>query len=189
MNEFPRDKMAIILRWLDELSVDSRLMIIISASRIDDLLKGLLQKVMVHQPGSSDSLFESDRPLGSFSARIALAYRLGLVDREFESFLQAIRRLRNDAAHSSEHIDLSKSPHVDRVNHLQALASNAPMWSIFSKEQFIPKNDPHRSLCASIILGVLSLEVAMLTAKQLNPAQNCGFHLVRMIPEENEPTN
>ncbi len=189
MKEFPRDRMGIIFNWLDELSVDSRLMIIISASRIDDLLKGLLQKVMVHQPGTSDSLLDSDRPLGSFSARIALAYRLGLVDRDFESFLQSIRRLRNDAAHSSEHIDLSTSPHVDRVNHLHSLASKAPMWNFLPKEELIAKTDPARTLRASIIFGVLSLEVAMLSAKHFDHAQICGFHLVRMIPVENGPTS
>ena len=73
--------------------------------------------------------------------------------------------------------------------YLQSLASKAPMWNFFPKEELIAKIDPARTLRASIILGVLSLEIAMLSAKQLEHTQICGFHLVRMIPEENEPGN
>ena len=44
----------------------------------------------------------------TFSAKIALAYRLDLVDKPVEHALQMIRRVRNDFAHSFEDASLTE---------------------------------------------------------------------------------
>ncbi|MEX1231421.1 MAG: hypothetical protein WEB58_14335 [Planctomycetaceae bacterium] len=119
--------------WLEQLGVDERLMILLATARLDDLLKRLLQSTMLHQGGGQDSLFDPDRPLGTFSSRILLAYRLGLIDRDFESFLQALRKLRNNAAHATDHLDLSTSPHLDHIITLQRLASKSSLWGKFGE--------------------------------------------------------
>jgi len=162
---FPRDLLNQTLAWLRQLGGDERLMVIIATARLDDLLKRLLQATMLHQGGGQDSLFDSDRPLGTFSSRILLAFRLGLIDRDYESYLQALRRLRNDAAHSAEHIDLASAPHIDRVVHLHTLASKSPIWSKICGEPTDPKQDPAAALFMSLVFAVFNGECAVLSAK------------------------
>jgi hypothetical protein len=183
MKEFPRDRMEVILAWINSLAGDSRLMIIIAGSRIDELVKSLLQSALIHEPGGNDSLFGHDRPLGSFSSRILLAYRLGLLNRDFESFLQTLRKLRNDAAHASEQMDLAQPPHLDRIIHLQTLASASPMWSGIAKLDLNPKINPARSLFASVAIAVLALEVSNLMIKPFENKIKCGFDLVQIIED------
>ena len=98
-----------------------RAAVIIGAARLDVGLERLLKKVMSHHPGGQDSLFDQDRPIGSFAARIALAYRLGLISDEVEHGLQMVRRIRNDFAHSIEDASLSDPSHRSR---LQTTAGN-----------------------------------------------------------------
>src|SRR5207245_320315 len=57
-----------------------RTLVIGGAARIDVAIERLLRAVMQHHPGGNDNLFDPDRPLGTFSAKISLAYRLGLLD-------------------------------------------------------------------------------------------------------------
>lgn len=139
MKKLPMEIFEQTLSWLELVQCDERLMIILSAAKLDDLLKNIIRSSMVHQSGNSDPLFDSDRPLGSFSSRILLAYRLGLIDRDVESYLQTLRKLRNDAAHSAHDIDLSKAPHVDRVIHMQQIASKCHLWDKFSSRKLMQK--------------------------------------------------
>ena len=177
-SEYPPDLLHQIVTWAKELEGDERLMIIIATSRLEDLLKRLLQKAMLHQGGGQDSLFSPDRPLGTFSSRILLAYRLGLIDRDYESFLQTLRKLRNDAAHAVQHIDLSTSPHLDRIIYMQSLTSTNPIWGKITNIPIDPKNDPGRSLFASLTFAVLCGESAVLKAKPFEIDDVCGFHLL-----------
>jgi hypothetical protein len=76
-----------------------RSLVIGGAARIDVGLERLLKAVMSRGPrGKDDNLFDPDRPLGTFSAKIKLAYRLGLLDDDVEHALQLIRKIRNDFA-------------------------------------------------------------------------------------------
>jgi hypothetical protein len=89
--------------------------VIVGAARLDIALERLLKGIMAHHPGESDNLFHPDRPLGTFSAKIALCYRLGLIDRDVERSLQLIRKIRNDFAHSITTANLSESTYRSRL--------------------------------------------------------------------------
>ena len=181
---FPRNLLDQTLAWFRQIVGDERIMILLASARLDDLLKRLLQSTMLHQGGSQDSLFDNDRPLGTFSSRILLAYRLGLIDRDYESFLQSLRKLRNDAAHAAEHIDLATSPHVDRVVHLHSLASKSPLWETLNDKPANPKTEPAAALFTALVLAVFNAECAVLSAKLFSVDTVCGFHLLRMMPKE-----
>ena len=113
-----------VMHWFEKVvGQDVRVLITVAAARMDDLLKQMLQSVMLHKGGGADRLFAGDRPLGTFYSRILLAHRLGLIDDDFKSFLQIFRKLRNDAAHSMTPIDINVAPHVNRVQALLRLAS------------------------------------------------------------------
>lgn len=66
----------------------------------------LLRKVMRDLPSDRDLLDGARAPIGTFSARIDLAYALGLINTEMRVDLDLMRKVRNRCAH---HIDDSFS--------------------------------------------------------------------------------
>ena len=102
-----------------------RALVIGGAARIDVVLERLLKAVLKPHPGGDDNLFDPDRPLGSFSAKISLAWRMGLLDAETEKSLQMIRKIRNDFAHAETRISLSDSAVKSRIRELAACARHA----------------------------------------------------------------
>ena len=96
-----------------------RSLVIGGAARIEVAVEKLLKAVMPrHARGKDDDLFAPDRPLGTFSAKIKLADRLGLLGGDVEHALQMIRKIRNDFAHATTDIRLLQPPHADRVREI-----------------------------------------------------------------------
>ena len=133
--------------------------VILGAARLDLALERLLKQVMHHHPGGNDNLFDPDRPLGSFSAKIALSYRLGLIDHDLEHSLQITRRLRNDFAHSADKAYLADSPHEDRVRELTKDLQRSDTWEE-AHPAFIEKTDskPLADFCTAMTVLIRSLE-------------------------------
>lgn len=110
---------ATVTNFVVELAKEGeRSAVVLGAARLDVSLEYLLKKVILHHPGGSDNLFDPDRPLGSFAAKVALSYRLGLIDRDVEHAIQMVRKIRNDFAHSIARSSLSESNHKSRVEEL-----------------------------------------------------------------------
>lgn len=109
-----------IEQWLKHLNIElqgtsDRSCIITSASIIDHLLLEVLRKYFVPNTGADDTLFCGNAPLGSFSSRIEMAYRIGIISKQFRSDLNVLRRMRNDSAHSIDIIAFSDRSFRDRV--------------------------------------------------------------------------
>jgi hypothetical protein len=68
---------------------------------IENLLEKLLRKAMVST--IKDELFEGYGPLNTFSAKIELAYGFGLISKNEKLDLHAIRKIRNEFAHSDDY--------------------------------------------------------------------------------------
>jgi hypothetical protein len=103
--------------------------VLVGVSRVDASLERLLQAVL--QPSSSgrDALFQPDRPLGSFGAKISLAHRLGLIDRPVERALHTLRRVRNAFAHSAESAALTDPAHAGALAEAYREAQVNPLWA------------------------------------------------------------
>lgn len=185
--------MSRVLDWIEELQgADTRILIIVAAQKLDELITQLLKASMSHQGGGNDDLFGHDRPLGTFSSKILLAWRLGLIDRDFESFLQVLRKLRNDAAHSTEPMDLSKSPHIERIEHLRLLASKAPSWAITGgDDELATRDNPAAAVFKSLLTAIFNCECALLTVKPLSASVVCDFHRIggRVVDDEGESSS
>ncbi len=97
-----------------------RAAVIVGAAKCDLLLLQLLQKVLLPATGNRDELLEGEAPLGTFSARIQMAHRLGLIDDQYARALNILRRLRNGFAHEPTSSQLSARSHRDRVKELSA---------------------------------------------------------------------
>ncbi len=106
-------------QWHAEFSKESdRAAVILGAAKLDLGLRDLLARKLLPNPSGQDELLDTDKPISSFSARINLAYRLGLIDKQFANWLHLIRRIRNDFAHEAVGADLGSGSHRDRVKEL-----------------------------------------------------------------------
>ncbi|WP_459950065.1 MltR family transcriptional regulator [Denitratisoma sp. agr-D3] len=105
--------------------------ILVGASVMDDLLLALIRKFLSRdshvKKHAVEPLFVGMGPLSTFSARIRIAYCLGLIEKwEFED-LQRIRKIRNMAAHEYS----SKSfedPEIIKESSLLKAADQAVLW-------------------------------------------------------------
>lgn len=147
--------------------------VLVGVARVDAALECLLQAVMLPTTSRSDSLFQADRPLGSFGARISLAHRLGLIETPVERALHTLRRVRNAFAHSSDSASLTDPAHAGRLAQAYQDGRANPLWapleSVLTKAGAAgePPVDPAlRDYILLITILVAFLEAA---AQQLSP--------------------
>jgi len=113
-------------------SEGERAAVVVGCARIDLALERLLKSVMEPNPGGQDNLFAVERPLNSFGVKIALCYRLGLIDLELETILQSLKKMRNQFAHSDAKESLQDPRHRDCVAKLANACQKHPHWALFS---------------------------------------------------------
>lgn len=107
--------------FVEEFKAESdRAAVILGAAKLDYLLYQVLSKYLLPSVGSRDELLEGDAALATFSSRINICYRLGLIDGEFARALHLIRKIRNSFAHEVSGCKLDTGPHRDRVRELAA---------------------------------------------------------------------
>src|SRR5262249_17903825 len=82
-------------------------------------LSDLLYLSLVEVKKIEEDLFEGTAPLASFSARIKLAFYLGLISAECRADLETIRRIRNDFAHKPDLISFDTQSIADRCRRLE----------------------------------------------------------------------
>jgi DNA-binding MltR family transcriptional regulator len=92
-----------------------RAAVILGAAKIEFLLEQILDKYLIPSPSSQDELLDGDSPLGTFSAKIKICHRLGIIDDRFCKLLNVFRRLRNGFAHDVTHSTLTVGSARDRV--------------------------------------------------------------------------
>lgn len=147
--------------------------VLVGVARVDAALERLLQAVLLPTAGRSDSLFQADRPLGSFGARIGLAHRLGLIETAVERALHTLRRLRNAFAHSSDSASLADAAHAGRLAQAYQAARSNPLWapleSVLGKAS--PGGDPPVEAALRDYILLITILVAFLeaAAQQLSP--------------------
>ncbi|WP_157637640.1 hypothetical protein [Burkholderia ubonensis] len=95
---------------------------IVAAAFLDDILKELLTDFLVpaKNPADNKKLLSAQGPLGSFSARITMAHRLGLISDWERRAIDTIRDVRNDFAHVTEGVSFATQSIRDRVKNIEA---------------------------------------------------------------------
>ena len=107
--------------WLieleDELKIsNTRSLVLVTAASAQHQLTELLASHLLAKLESSDELFHDGKPLSSFSAQIAVAYRMEIISKQLRKVLTALRRMRNECAHTSGTVELSQSPFSNFLN-------------------------------------------------------------------------
>ena len=112
-----------------------RALVIGGAARLELALEHLLKAITITSPKDpGDELFGPDRPLGSFSAKIDLAYRLGLSDGDAKKGLHLVRKIRNDFAHASVHVRLTESKYQDRLNEITNCVRHCSLFECMEED-------------------------------------------------------
>jgi hypothetical protein len=104
-------------KFLKEFAKESdRAAVIVTASIFDNSLSNLLLQHLVPNHSSNDELFDgANAPLASFSAKIAMSHRIGLISGHFARNLHLIRRIRNEFAHNIHGCSFEDSAIKSRV--------------------------------------------------------------------------
>jgi hypothetical protein len=104
----------------DEFEKESdRAAVILTSAMIEDSLEDLIKAKLAPSSSSDDPLFDgSNAPVGSLSAKIEIALRLGLVSDQFARDLHLIRKIRNDFAHNISGCTFEDSATRSRVEEL-----------------------------------------------------------------------
>lgn len=136
-----------------------RPIIIVGASRIDDLLYRILSKHLLPKSSKKsqlDELLEGDSPIGTFSSRIKVVYRLGIIDKELFKILERIRAVRNKSAHSIE-FNIKKSPIREHITELRNLVLKRKSYSRTLERYFkgVDINEIKELQCIMITVCVL----------------------------------
>lgn len=136
-----------------------RSLFIIGASKIDYLLAEILRAYLLPKSTKAkdqDELLEGDMPISTFSSRIKLCRRLGLIDETIYVALEKLRSIRNLSAHGLL-FDHSTSPlreHIaDFRRHLTHRKSFALTKKRFFNDSF--ENDVEEWQCLLLTVCVL----------------------------------
>lgn len=130
--------------FADDLLVERapRTLIIVGASKVDDLLLQILSQYLLPKKAKAkepDELLEGDRPLATFSARIKLTYRLGLIDVTLYETLEHLRSLRNKSAHSIA-FDMAASPVREYIHSLRKDVAGRQSYVLTQNRYFAGEN-------------------------------------------------
>lgn len=100
-----------------------RALVILASAQIDYQVRSLLEDFLwpkATKSNAQDELFDGDNPLSSFSSRIKICRRLGVLDDRIAGALNNLREVRNQAAHWIS-FGVAEAPLRDQLKHLQSL--------------------------------------------------------------------
>ena len=108
--------------FIDEfLKEGDRATAILGAALLDENLFQLLSRFLVDDKKQVDLLLDTEQPIGSFGARIRLAYCLGLITLNTFKALMIIKGIRNAFAHQLHGLSFSDPDIVKEVDKLRSL--------------------------------------------------------------------
>ena len=129
-------------RYMEMFSKESdRACVILTVSFLDELLTLCLRMRLVANPNAIDSLFEGgNAPFSSFSSKIDVAYRLGIISNRLCRDLHLVRKIRNDFAHNIEGCHFSDQKVHNRVRELRNAFSD--LIDVFRTEKTVKLYQP-----------------------------------------------
>lgn len=150
-----------LMKFIVSLAVEGeRSAVVLGAERINVSLEALLQSFLRPSLQKEDELFEANGALGTFSRKIEMAYRIGLIDLGFKRALDLVRRLRNDFAHATEVETLEDHKHSQRVKALRELMAKEREGTIEAMSwEFQKANPQSKTYLSCVMILLLKLEL------------------------------
>ncbi|WP_226661688.1 hypothetical protein [Microbulbifer aggregans] len=186
-------------KFVEEFSNESdRAAVILGAAKLDELLYQLVKARLIPDSGGRDELLDGDGPLGTYSSRISMAFRLGLITAEFCRALHLIRRIRNSFAHEIAGCTLETGAHADRVRELARPFLHLDFCVQFRKLLFTSEHREGPSTNFRVVLAIISanlerliLDIAPLESSGAQPLISAGMleYKLDTAQENAEPEN
>ena len=145
-----------------------RAAVILGAAQLDNYLRQLLDSYFVPATTGADELLDGDSPLSTFSSRINISYRLGLIAADFAKALHLVRKIRNSFAHDVSGVSLSRGPHQDRVRELVRRFRGNTFYDFLLEKEFQGSDNKGQEFRAAIALMSLRLQGACAKVKTLD---------------------
>ncbi|MGC2222312.1 MAG: hypothetical protein WA624_08070, partial [Methylocella sp.] len=160
LNSFLEMKIPIVFKFRETLTPETdRGCALMAAAFLDAQLEELFRKTWVDDPKALDEILGQTKPLGTFSARIDVAFLCGLINEKTKRDLHLIRKIRNDFGHEPAPISFATGKIASRCRELY--------------HTYRGKDDGPRSLFTSATLGVLAMiHVAAHKVTKAGPAED-----------------
>ncbi len=110
----------------------ARALVILASAKIDTQLRSVLETFLLPKASKKkeqDELLDGDNPLSTFSSRIKICRRLGLIDDGFAAALDKLRDIRNQAAHWIS-FGVSEIPVRDQCKHFRSLVEKRRSYNL-----------------------------------------------------------
>lgn len=132
---------------MDELeSQTDRGVALIAAALVDTVLANAIRTKLAHFDDFESVIFENEAaPLSSFYARTKMARALGIIGPLSEAHLDAIRRIRNQFAHSALKLDFQNDLIAKEIDKL--LPDENPSW----RPDLTPQRRRYVGTCALLV--------------------------------------
>lgn len=97
-----------------------RAVALLAATNMELCLQLVIEKHMIPLNGDeTQRLFGPEAPVGTLSAKIKMAYALGIISRRFVHDANCIREIRNTFAHAHVHVDFETPAITDAIRELK----------------------------------------------------------------------
>jgi hypothetical protein len=152
--------------FADELLAERqpRALIILASSQIDSQLRNLIEIFLLPKTAKAkepDELLEGDTPLSTFSSRIKISIRLGIIDKPIADALNNLRDIRNKAAHWIM-FGVSESPLREKLKALDGLIKQRRSYQLTVSKFF---TDEQLNELQSLQATLLTLSVLLASIK------------------------
>lgn len=137
---------------------------VLASSFMDKCLEDCLKAFLVDDPSVED-LFTGYGPLSSFSAKIGMAFALGLINQDMKADLNYIRKVRNHFAHHPAETSFDVSP-------VRELCSNLSMARPIRREDggFFQESNPRAQFLLTLGTIVCFLyDIMPMQQKRVSP--------------------
>ncbi|EPG6918551.1 TPA: hypothetical protein SMT72_002133 [Proteus mirabilis] len=158
MNKDPEiNELSIFLNELHEES--DRGIALLSASIIEDWLSTILKSFLIDNEASKKMLDGFNAPIGTFSAKINMAFSLGLIMKNEYKEIEIIRKIRNEFGHNWHGISFKTQKIIDLTNNLPWLGPGDIEQTVKSRFKF----------CVTILLTDLLWRNRLVSKEKITP--------------------
>jgi|ERR671921_1905725 hypothetical protein len=160
-----------------------RAAVILGGAKLDFMLYQILFAYLLPCKGSRDELLDGDSPLSTFSSRINLCHRLGIIDADFTRVLHIIRKIRNSFAHEVSGCNLELEPHKDRIAELVATIVRPNYLYLIKRLYFDEQRETAAYFKAALGYTLQRLVAVIKHTKQLNVVKVISLRMKKDVPD------
>lgn len=155
-----------------------RAIVILAAAKVDTQLRSIIEAYLLPKKGDAkaqDDLLDGDNPLATFSSRIKMCLRAGLIDERLARALDKLRGIRNQAAHWIS-FGISDAPLNDQVKSLNSVVGTRRSYALtvsrFFGQEPMQAHDHLKAtlLTLSVLLESIRVKIEADPNRRVSPA-------------------